>query len=379
MRRRRANRNRSKAMWTLITTIWLLCCSVLIHTFCGTAHCEPARQTGLTVDFIDVGQGDAALVSCDGYHMLIDGGSDEESYRLTAYLESRGIETLSYVILSHAHRDHAGGLGAAVDHCTVRTALSPVPSVTYEAATFDNFILALSRQGACLLCPSAGTTFFLGSAKCTVLGPITTEGLVAAEQANNTSLIIRIEYGSTSFLFTGDAEWEEEFSVLESGSYLQSDVLKVAHHGAYTSTTEEFLSAVSPQASIISCGAGNEYGHPDQETVDRLTIHGAEIYRTDIMGTITAISDGTNISIITESGEVRNYTGRVPGQAGGKAMPSETTASLLTYVLNTRSLRFHKPNCPSVTEMSANNRSEFTGTREELIGQGYTPCGYCKP
>jgi hypothetical protein len=214
-----------------------------------------------------------------------------------------------------------------------------------------------------------GDTFTLGEASVTVVAVNS-----VPEDTNNTSIVIRIVYGDTSFLFTGDAEQETEEKILESGQDIESTVLKVGHHGSSTSTSQAFLDAVSPTYAVISCGKDNSYGHPHSETLAKLASAGVEVLRTDELGDIYCTSDGTEVTF--SYGEYHKDSDTSAAEIEEPQQPDTISE---TYILNTNSRKFHRPDCSSASQISDANREEYTGTREELIEQGYTPCGYCKP
>ena len=221
------------------------------------------EDSSFEIHFIDVGQADAALVLCDGQAMLIDGGNPSDSSRIYAYLKQRGIDDLAYIVCTHAHADHAGGLAGALNYARVGDALAPVTED--ESKSFSNFRKYLDEQGVDITVPQPGDKFDLGSAEVTVLGPVE-----AYTEVNNTSLVLRIVYGRTSFLFTGDMEQEAEKALVASGRWLASTVLKVGHHGSDSSSSYAFLQAVRPRYAVISVGEDNEYGHPDAAVLQRL-------------------------------------------------------------------------------------------------------------
>ena len=208
-----------------------------------------------------------------------------------SYLQRNGITYLDYILCSHPHVDHVGGLAGALNYASVGAAYCPVTE--YNSRAFSSFVKYLAAQGKTITVPSPGETIRLGSAAVTFIGPA--DRTIAEEDENNASLILRIEYGATSFLFTGDAGKEEELSVLRTGEELRSTLLKVGHHGSYTASSKEFLEAVQPEYAIISVGKDNDYNHPHTSVLKRLEQFCDTVYRTDIDGEIVCRSDGKNL------------------------------------------------------------------------------------
>ena len=343
------------------------------------------NSSGFKVYFIDVGQADAALVICDGQAMLIDGGNSDDSNLIYSFLKKKGVSHLDYIIATHAHEDHVGGLSGALNYATVDTVYCPTKS--YSSNAFNNFAKNVQKQGKSITVPNRDTKFSLGSASCTVLA-VNTES-----DANNTSIVLRIVYGSTSFLFTGDAEREVEQAMINRGVPLKSTVLKVGHHGSYTSSSYQFIWNVMPSYAVISCGKGNSYGHPHDEVLSRLRDADVYLFRTDLQGDITCTSNGSSVSFSVS----RNWNANVFGDVGSNSTqpsepeitePLETEPSATEapsggdaqdYVLNTNSMKFHYAFCEWAQKISSKNRKDYTGSREDLLEQGYSPCGSCIP
>ena len=247
------------------------------------------------VHYIDVGQADSILILCDDDAMLIDGGNDADGDTVIAYLTSVGVTELDLVVASHCHEDHLGGLDKVVSAFPVDEVW--YPDYRHGSVNEEMFLEAVEKQGITPFQPDPGTTYTLGSAICQVVGPVTNE----VEDPNDTSIVIKVVYGETSFLFTGDAELAEETSILDAGYDISCDVLKVGHHGAYTSTNYRWLKEAAPTYAVISVGADNSYGHPTEGTLSRLSDAEVTVYRTDLQGHIVCVSDGTNITFVVQN------------------------------------------------------------------------------
>ncbi|MBQ7336756.1 MAG: MBL fold metallo-hydrolase [Clostridia bacterium] len=330
------------------------------------ANTDLPQNSSFAVHFIDVGQADAALVICENKTMLIDGGNAEDSNLIYSYLEKHQITHLDYVVCTHAHEDHVGGLSGALTFATVGTVFAPV--TTFSTKAFQNFVKKVADRGASITVPTAGQTFQLGSAAVTVLGP-----LKDYEDTNDTSIVLRIVYGELSFLFTGDMESLAETDLVASGAILKSTVLKVGHHGSSSSTSYHFLREVDPTYAVISVGTDNSYGHPTETVLSRLRDADVQLYRTDLQGDIVCTSnDGKTLTFTTakNSGVQTNPT------ENEKSTSDTTAVTEYAYIGNLNSKKYHRTDCYALP--SEENRIYFT-TKEEAQTAGYEACGICNP
>lgn len=253
-----------------------------------------ADTTTLEVHFLDVGQGDCAIVLCDGESMVIDGGPRGTSQFVYSYIhDTLQLTHIDYIISTHPHLDHVGGLASVLNAAPVDLILTPVTE--WNSKAFNSMLKYAELQGTPIVVPQEGDTLQLGGAAITILH--CWPEAVQQSRTNDSSIVLRIDYGEISFLFTGDAEDWSEYMMIDAGVNLKANVLKVSHHGSGTASTEEFLRAVQPEYAVISVGKNNEYGHPHKNVLDRLTTTGAKILRTDKLGTIIIGSDGESITV----------------------------------------------------------------------------------
>lgn len=320
--------------------------------------------------------------------MLVDGGDSSQSSKLYAVLKKQGITQLRYIVATHPDADHIGGLPGALRYASCETLLSPVE--TSDKAAFQKLEKKCREQKVTIEVPVEGEVLSLGSAVLRILGP--TDEL--PDDTNNNSIVFRLEYGDTSFLFTGDAEQLEQQLILHNEyDLLQADVLKMPHHGSSNAASSAFLNAVEPDYAVISCKKGNSYGHPHEETMELLQSRGTAVYRTDLQGDIVCTSDGKTITFETaKSTKTDLYVSGSELAAGTADKSTADTAAASSgeqkdagsskvqeYIVNRNTGKFHYPGCSSVKKMKESNKLTVRATREEMIADGYSPCGNCRP
>ena len=355
---------------------------------------EPEAKALLKIHFLDVGQGACALIESDGHYMLIDGGGRDSSSFTVSYLAQLGIEKFDYMVATHFDEDHIAGLIGVFNKFAVETVLEP--SYETDTSIYKSFKEAENNSKAKVIIPEPGEEYTLGDAKFTVLAPKKpekdTDQETAAEglKENNQSICILLKNGDNKVLFTGDAEQEEEQYLVDSGRDIRADVYLVGHHGSGSSTSELLLDAVQPEYAVISCGTGNDYGHPVQEVLDRLWDKDVSVFRTDEQGNIIMTSDGETITWNAEPSQTW-APGVVPEKAPDRSGNTESAKNTDTdtsvnsdgtenaYVLNNSTMKFHYPWCSSVKKIAEQNYEESSLSRDELLDKGYTPCGNCNP
>lgn len=310
----------------------------------------------LTIHYIDVGQADAILLEEGGKYMLIDGGNKDDGQLMVSYLQNEGVEQLEAVVCTHAHEDHVGGLPSVL--AVYPTAAIYAPTRTYASRIFDDFMYYADQQRQEVIIPKPGDSWNLGDARITVLGPVESYA-----ETNDTSIVLKVVYGNTSFLFTGDMEVEAENDMLEywdNDELFHVDVLKVGHHGSDTSTGYRFLNAVMPTYGVIPVGTDNSYGHPHKEPLARLRQAGVSTFRTDLLGHVIAVSDGQEVSFTWENQNAQPDNVEFAGE--------------MIFVGNKNSKKVHSPLCENLP--GEKNRVEFD-SYDAAIEAGYEPCGSC--
>ena len=249
-------------------------------------------QYPMTVSFVDVGQGDGAVIECEDIVVLVDGGDAGSTYKFNNYIRSRGIKSIDCYIATHPHADHIGAIPGILSVCDVETFILPEFSELNMPATktYENLLLAVAEEDCEVIFPKPGEALTFGSLTLDFFAPVE-----QTDNYNDMSIVFRATYGKTSFLFAGDAEKNSEKLMLNKGYDLNADVLKVGHHGSSTSSSPAFIDSVSPDFAVISCGKNNEFGHPAPEVLKSLENYGTKVFRTDLNGTIVFNSDGNKI------------------------------------------------------------------------------------
>lgn len=250
-------------------------------------------MNSLTVHYIDVGQADSILIQANGFNVLIDAGNRDDGSKVVSYLEEHGVEKLDYVIATHPHEDHIGGMTEVIKRIPIGKFYAP--KKTENTKTFENMVTALQDKKLQIISAKAGISpLKLGdNAELSFLSPIA----ASYDDTNNYSAVVKLTYGEKSFLFMGDAEKLAEKQIINAGTNFKCDVLKVGHHGSSSSSSKDFLDIAKPSIAVISCGKNNDYGHPHKETLDEFKKRNVKVYRTDIDGTIVLTCDGKKISI----------------------------------------------------------------------------------
>lgn len=256
--------------------------------FPGSGEKVLASGGSMTVHFLDVGQGLSILVQSEGQNLLYDGGPRSASSYVVSYLQEQNVSEIDYLISSHYDEDHVSGLIGCLNAFQVDNVIGA--DYIHDSSLYGSFMDAVAAHGLEVQHPAVGAEYTFGSGEFTILSP-----KEISKESNANSVAIKLTNGENSFVFTGDADFNCEADMVNSGLDLSCDVLSVGHHGSATSTSWDFLQAAVPEFAVISCGAGNMYGHPHEETMEKLSDMGIQVYRTDEQGTIVVSSDGNSL------------------------------------------------------------------------------------
>lgn len=323
-------------------------------------------QDTLSIYFLDVGQGDSSIIiTSDDKVVMIDSGTDESL--ILRYLQNLGVSHIDLLIATHAHADHISGMDKIIAKYKPKAFIDP--GIPHTTATYQRMITAIDKYNINYY-KGISRKINLGSLSLTILPPAIP--LIKGSELNNNSVVVRLDFKEFSILFTGDIEKEREGQLLtKSRSNLNADILKVGHHGSSSSSSPLFIKSVGPKIAVISCGHGNKYGHPHQETISLLQNLGIEIYQTDLNGTILIKTDGIDYQVFTEKESIR-----APPVVRTETETDE--AQEYKYAASKKSEVFHYINCSYVSKTKPENLI-LLKTREEAIASGRRPCKKCKP
>jgi len=351
-----------------------------------TEEIVPSPVNGqLKIHFIDVGQADSILIQQGNSSMLIDAGNNPDSSLVKNYISQQGITKLDYVVGTHPHEDHIGGLDYIINSFKIGKIY--MPKATSSTKTFEDVVNAIKAKGMKPSVPTVGETFKIGAATATILAPNSSR----YEDINNTSIVIRLTYGNNSFMFDGDAEDVSENEMLSKGLNVKADLWKLGHHGSSSSTTQNMLDKVNPKYAIISVGKGNTYGHPTQSTMSKLKAKNISVYRTDENGTIVVTSDGKNLTFNTKPGSY-TYAGTSSnnntnsGSSSTKPTPAPIVVPVPVKVAtpsNNSRIVYYTPKGKSYhysKSCSTLSRSKtiLSGTLGEALSSSHNdPCNIC--
>ena len=342
---------------TLILISILLLVSVREKDTLLVSYADPAVNTPkLQITVLDVGQGLSVLLYSNGEYVLYDGGGRQHSSYVVSFLKHHGVERFQYLFASHYDEDHIAGLIGTLKTIPVNEAV--LSNYQADTSIYESFMSA-AKEAEKITFAATGDEFIFGDAKISVLHAA--DGSEKTE--NDKSTVVSVTMEDFSCIITGDAEYGTEEKIIQSNVPLNCNVYIVGHHGSASSSSPAFVSALSPEMSIISVGEGNDYGHPTEKTLKVLADNGSAVYRTDLSGEIYVTSDGQNYTVNLEKEIEDNIRQTEEG----------------FYILNNNSRKFHKPNCEAVNKIADHNKEFSYGSREELIEQGYDPCGWCHP
>jgi len=324
--------------------------------------------SNLIVHFLDVGQADSAIIQLpNGQTMLIDGGNSEDANTILKYMRAHNITTIDYLVATHPHADHIGGLPTIINNMNVGEIY--MPHVSQTTQTFESLLDAIEKKGLGINTAKAGVSILsIPKLQIDVVAPVRDD----YKDLNDWSAVVKLTYGNTAFLFAGDGETLSEGHITAD---ISADVLKVSHHGSRTSTNQNFLNRVSPDYGVISVGAKNTYGHPHDEVLNRLNNAGVDVLRTDLQGTIVFTSDSNSISVNTElsQSQVSAPTPQTKPQQNTISSPNTSLSDdIVVYITNTGK-KYHLEGCRYLAQ------SEIETTLSAAKARGLTACGTCRP
>lgn len=339
----------------------------------------PKEGAKLNVHYIDVGQGDSEFLELpNGQTMLIDAGNPENGSQIVTYIKDLGHNKIDYLIATHPHADHIGGMATVINGLDIDKVY--MPKASSNTKTFEDLLTAIQKKGLKINTAKAGVNILnAGALNVDIVAPVN----ITVDDLNQYSAVTKVTFGDNKFLFTGDAGVESEKQITAD---VKSDVLKVGHHGSKTSTSQAFLSKVNPKYAVIEVGKDNSYGHPTDAALSKLEKIGATIYRTDKDGTIIFTSDSKTITVNKKSSSIKEQAppSSVPAVAAAPqqtspaektpevvAQPSENK-SVTVYVTKTGG-KYHTGGCRYL------KKSKIAISLSDAQSQGYSPCSVCNP
>lgn len=348
----------------------------------------------LSITYLDVGQGNSVFIECDDHYMLIDGGTSDQSSKIYSFLEKKDIEKLDFVVATNTKEENVGGLAAALKEYDCDMVLAPTNEALNDA--YADFLKYTEKNEKSVTVPDVNDTYTLGDAKISVLA-------CASKIDETQSIILQIQHFDTKYLFASDVKLEEESILCEQyGEALKSDVLFIGNHGSSISSSDAFLDTVNPKIAMISVDGNDGSGLPESKVLDALNQRNIDLYRTDCNGDIKLVSDGKSINISTAKKANLDQlltpgfvpTPEPPPTPTLESMPTPAPEPTPTpepvvveeqkpieqyYIINTNTGKFHYPTCRSIKRMKDKNKLEFTGTRDDVLARGYSPCMICNP
>lgn len=340
-------------VFVMTTLILLSACSAQDT---AAASVSSILSTEMKVHFIDVGQGDCTLIQLqDGRNILIDGGNKADFATITEYLQKEKVKSIDYLIATHPHEDHIGSLPSIIKAYNIGEIY--MPKASSNTKLFEDLLLSIKEKGYKINEAAGGVKIIdEEDLNLSVLAPNSSD----YDDLNNYSVVAKLTYKNTSFLFTGDAEDISEREMLKRFDDIKIDVIKIGHHGGRTSSTKEFLQKAAPKYAVISVGKDNDYGHPHAETLERLNSQNLQVFRTDLLGSIVIKTDGNKLTINKQPITV----------------VSDSKQNAAYYIGNINSKVFHVQSCTSLPKPE--NRIKLQ-SKLEAQQKGYTPCQKCKP
>lgn len=345
----------------------------------------------LSITYLDVGQGNSVFIECDDHYMLIDGGKSDQSSKIYSFLDKKNIEKLDFVVATNTNEENVGGLAAALKQYDCDMVLAPTNEASNDA--YSNFLKYTEKNEKSVTVPDVDDTYTLGDAKISVLA-------CASKIDAAQPIILQIQHFDTKYLFASDVKTEEESALCKQyGEALKSDVLFIGNHGSSVSSSDAFLDTVNPKIAMISVDGNDGSGLPESKVLDALNQRNIDLYRTDCNGDIKLVSDGKSINISTAKKANLDQLltpGFVPTpeptptptpKPTSTPTPEPTPEPVVEeqkpieqyYIINTNTGKFHYPTCRSIKRMKDKNKLEFTGTRDDVLARGYSPCMICNP